>query len=418
MPRSDTDYLKIAFAVLVVALVLRVSWGALVPVIPVSDSKAYEILAHTLTEHGVYGWSASQPSAYWPPGTSAVYAGLYWVFGKSSTSIVVLNIFLSIGIVSLTIWLGCRFFNKTVGILAGVLMAIWPSEVAYVTVLASELPFTFFVLLGGAAWFSPQFPKSVRAVSSGLAFAAATYFRPIALLLPVVLWLSALPKWQKLYDWLPVMLLALGIIVVAVTPWSVRNAKVFGHFVPMSTADGANLWAGNNANADGYFMPLPASIQGLSESDQDKALGEEALRYIRDNPGPFIVRSLKKAVFLHVRETTAVTWNTEGIKQRLGENALFPLKLITQGFWTGVLLFALGGIAILVRRRGIMRAITNPTVLIWIYFTAVYSIFVAADRYHFPSHPFISMLAAIAILATVSPKLSAKISNRNFLDPN
>ena len=34
---------------------------------------------------------------------------------------------------------------------AGFLMAIWPSEVAYVTVLASEIPFTFFVLLGCTA---------------------------------------------------------------------------------------------------------------------------------------------------------------------------------------------------------------------------------------------------------------------------
>jgi 4-amino-4-deoxy-L-arabinose transferase-like glycosyltransferase len=401
MVKSEIGYLKIAFAILVVALVLRVTWGALVPVVPMSDSKAYEFLARTLAEYGVYGWSAARPSAYWPPGTSAVYAALYSVFGQSFTPIVILNIILSTGVVGLTMWLGSIFLGKMTGLLAGFLMAIWPSEVFYVTILASELPFSFFVLLGVTAWFNLRLPNSVRVVTSGLAFGAATYFRPIALLLPIVLWLSALPKWQKLREGLPVILFAMVIIGLAITPWSVRNAKIFGHFVPMSTSDGVNLWMGNNANSDGYYMPLPASIHGLSEYDQNKVLGEEAWRYILDNPGPFILRSIKKAALLHISETIAVIWNTEGIKQRFGENVLLPLKLITRGFWTAVLLFALGGVAILVRMRGILQTLMNPTVLIWIYFTAVYSIFVASDRYHFPSHPYISMLAAVAILASV-----------------
>ena len=126
---------------------------------------------------------------------------------------------------------------------------------------------------------------------------------------------------------------------------------------------------------------------------------EDALLYIIEHPGTFVLRSLTKAVQLHVRETIAITWNMEGIKRRFGESALFPLKLISQSFWTGSLLLALSGIAILVRRRGILQTLASPAVLIWLYFMVVYSIFVVADRYHFPSHPFISILAAVAILS-------------------
>ena len=401
MVKSDADYLKIAIAILVVAFALRVMWCAVIPVIPMSDPKAYDLLARTLADYGVYGWSVDRLSAYWPPGTSAMYAALYRTFGQSYNPVAIVNVILSTGIVGLTMWLGWRLFDAQTGLFAGLLMAIWPSEVLYVTILASELPFTVFVLLGCVAWFNLRLPNLLRAIASGLAFGAASYFRPVALLLPIVLWLSSLPNWRKLRDDLPLALIAIIIVGVVVAPWSVRNTKVFGHFVGMSTADGVNLWVGNNANSDGYYMPIPAWTEGLGEYEQDRRLGQEARRFILDNPSTFILRGIKKAVLLHLNETIAVTWNTEGITDRFGENALFPLKLVTRGFWTGVLLFALGGIAILMRSRGVLASLVNPIVLIWAYYTAVYSVFFVTDRYHFPAHPFIAMLASVTILTCV-----------------
>ncbi len=398
---SETEYRKIGLAILAVALVLRVIWGVLIPVVPVSDGKAYDILAHNLVEYGAYGWSADQLSAYWPPGTSAIYAVLYSVFGYSFTPIVALNIALSTAIVGFTIWLGRIFFGDTIALIAGTLMAISPSEVAFVTIFASELPFTFLVLAGAAAWFSVRLSNFTRAIVSGLAFGAATYFRSVALLLPLVLWLTAVPNWRKLRAQLPIALLAMIMTVVVIAPWSIRNTKVFGHFVSLSTSDGSNLWMGNNPDATGFFMVLPTTTPKLGEYEQNKIFGDRARQYIMAKRSVFVQRAIKKAVLIHAGDTTSVTWNTEAIKSRFGENVVFPLKLLTQSFWTGTLLFALGGIAILVRRRGITQTLTEPTVLIWLYFTAIYSVYFAADRYHFPSRPFISVLAAVAILASV-----------------
>jgi 4-amino-4-deoxy-L-arabinose transferase-like glycosyltransferase len=411
MAKPDNNYLKIAIAIVILAFVLRSVWALLIPVFPISDGEAYDQLARNLATHGIYGWSPTRPSAYWPPGTSAIYATLYLIFGQTYNPMVILNVILSTGIVALTMWVGSIFFEKPTAILAGFLMAIWPSEVLYVTILASETPFTFFVLLGCGIWFSDQLPKSQRAVAGALAFSAATYCRPIALLLPIVLWLSALPKWQKFRAEFLVMLATMVIIVVAVAPWSARNTTVFGHFVSMTTADGVNLWVGNNPNADGYYM-FPPTVQGLSEYEQDQVLGTEARRYILDNPGRFLLLSLKKAVLLHLNETIAVTWNTEGITQRFGERTVFPLKVLTRGFWTGVLLLAIGGVIILVRTRGFIQTFLNPVVLIWIYFTAVYSVFFVTDRFHFPAHPFISVLAAVAILSCVSTVSASSIKAR------
>ena len=409
MVKIEPNFLRVATAIVVLALVLRAAWGISVPVVPISDSKAYDILARALAEHGAYSWGTNRLTAYWPPGTSAVYAALYLIFGNGFNSVVAVNVILSTGIVGLTMLLCCQLFDKTTGIVAGFLMAIWPSEVAYVTVLASEISFTFLVLWGCTTWFASQISNPARVVVSGLAFGLASYFRPIGLLLPIVLWLSSIPDWRKLRGGLPVMLLSLIVVAATIAPWTIRNAKVFGHFVPMSTSDGVNLWMGNNPNSSGLYLPLPMPVQGLSEYDQNRILSEDALLYIYEHPLTFISRSVEKAVLLHLTETIAVTWNTDGIKQRFGENALFPLKVATQGFWTGVLLLALGGIAVLARHRGILQSLTNPALLVWMYFTVVYSTFVVADRYHFPSHPFISMLAAVAILA--SSRLIEQILN-------
>jgi len=399
--KADTNFLKVAAAIIGLALILRATWGAVVPVVPISDSRAYDILAHVLAEDGVYGWGKGSPTAYWPPGTSAMYAALYVFFGRGFGPAVVLNVILSTGIVALTIALSSSFFDRKTSMVAGVLMAIWPSEVAYVTVLASELPFTFLVLSGCTVWFAQGLSKWARAIASGLLFGAASYFRPIGLLLPIVLWLSDGLHWARLRAAFPVMLLSFVTVAIAIMPWAIRNEKSFGHFVLMSTSDGVNLWMGNNPDSTGRYLPMPVSVQGLSEYDQNKILSEDALLYISEHPAEFIARTFKKVALLHTTETIAITWNTGGIKQRFGEGAVFPLKLVTQGFWMVILLYALSGIGLLLCRHDVLPSLTNPVLLIWIYFTAVYSIFVAEDRYHFPSHPFISMLAAFAMVETI-----------------
>src|SRR4029078_13087040 len=103
--KSNTQFQKSVLLVLVLAVALRLAWSTLIPVVPVSDGDAYDILARMIAEHGIYGWAPDRPTAYWPVGTAAIYAGVYFFFGLNYTAIVVLNIILSSAIVGLTIWL-------------------------------------------------------------------------------------------------------------------------------------------------------------------------------------------------------------------------------------------------------------------------------------------------------------------------
>src|SRR5262245_59275626 len=93
---NDTRRPSPIYAILGVAFVVRFLWAAVMPVIPVSDSYDYQTLALNLVQHGVYGWSSQEPTAAWPPGTSAAYALIYSLFGSGQWAIKCFN--LAIGV--------------------------------------------------------------------------------------------------------------------------------------------------------------------------------------------------------------------------------------------------------------------------------------------------------------------------------
>ncbi len=98
------------------------------------------------------------------------------------------------------------------------------------------------------------------------------------------------------------MLVSLIVIVATIAPWTIRNAQVFGHFVPMSTSDGVNLSMGDDRESDGFYSPLPVTVQGLNEFEQNRILSEDALLFVSEHPLMFVARTFKKAALLHISE--------------------------------------------------------------------------------------------------------------------
>ena len=65
-------------AILGLGLLLRLIWALLIPVEPVSDSAAYDMLARNIAEHGVFGFRPDEPSAYWAVGASGLAKVWSW----------------------------------------------------------------------------------------------------------------------------------------------------------------------------------------------------------------------------------------------------------------------------------------------------------------------------------------------------
>lgn len=373
--------------------VLRMTWAALIPVGPVSDSYAYDHFARMMLEHDTYGWEPGKPTAYWPVGTSAIVAGLYALFGMQHSVVVVFNILLSTALIPLTYLAALRFTEQTSSLIAATLISFWPSLIMFVSVIASEPIFLFFMLAGFILFTSPN---RYGWLLGGLFWAAACYIRPIALLLPFVLAFAAVARGTWTLSQAATRVAgALVVMAVLIAPWTLRNTEAFGKPVMISTNFGPNLWMGNNPETTGGYQALPGWTKGLPETEMATQLRQEATDYILSDPGGFMMRTALKTLQLHERETIAVTWNNRGLEYRIGNPDPLILKIIATGYWYLMLGGAVAGLVLLATRTGI-GMVFHPFVLVWLYFTGIHAVIVVGDRYHIPAIPFIAMLGAIA----------------------
>ena len=380
-----------------VAIILRVIWVLLIPVIPVSDSNAYDVFAQNIWLHGNYGWDAVNPTSYWPVGLSAIYSGFYFLFGHSYVPIVIFNIACSVAIIVYSKKLCDRLFeHELIGTFVAIIVALWPTLIFYCSVLASELPYLAF-LLAAIYYFTdhkPQFLK--QGLIAGILFAGAYYIRPLATipLAIVIFYLFINLSNKKIVIFRSVMTISL--MIIAVLPWAQRNYTIYDAFVPMSTNSGATFWMGNQPGTNGGYKALPDHVKDLNEYDRNNTLKAEAIEYIKAEPVAFVTRTVKKFFIFHLHETIGVSWNAEGIKERLGEWALLPLKLVSQAYWSLILLIGLAGLVLHIMQKGFWQTAFHPFTLIWAATAGVHAIIVSQDRYHLPVIPMVAAFAAYA----------------------
>jgi hypothetical protein len=98
-----------------------------------------------------------------------------------------------------------------------------------------------------------------------------------------------------------------GILFLAIlSPWMLRNAKVFHHFVPLRANFGAELYLGNGPGATGLLMEYnhpqksPQQLRlytAMGEYRYAQMRGDAAKQIIRENPGLFARNTLKRLYF-------------------------------------------------------------------------------------------------------------------------
>ena len=421
--------------VLALALVVRLAWAWAVPVAPISDAAAYDVLTRNLVNGVGYSLDPNPPSdldevnysAYWPVGTPAVYAGVISLTGGYRVPIVAVNILTAMVTIALVMRLAGGWFGGRAGTAAGVLLALLPGQFMFVTLMVSELMFAMGVVLSLWVWTRAAWPFWLRVVLTGVVLGGTCLVRPTALLFPFLFVLVRVVHeghWKQTVAGAAVAAAAMGLVIL---PWTLRNQRVLGEAVLVSTNAGPNLWMGNSPGTDGGYRPLPPEVATMSEVERDTYLKDQAKAYIKGEPAAFVKRTGVKLIKLHDRETINVLWNAAGLYEVLGpqdtadapwpppdaelaafdRRVLNPLKLFSTACWWGVAALGVVGGVMMLFRYGILATLVHPAVLFWGYFAAVHAVIVIQDRYHWPSVPFIAVLAALPVAAVwqrVSPR--------------
>src|SRR6056297_211499 len=404
-PAGKLDVRALAYIV-ALAIFVRVVWAWMIPVIPLSDSQAYEAFALTMSQHGVFGWTAEEGFAFWPPGTTFFHALMYLLFGPDNRAIVGLNIVLSAGIIITSARIACRFFGPRVATVTAITLAFWPTLVMYSTILASELPFLFLTILALDIWTSGRDESSrwwLRGIAAGAVLGQAALVRHVALLLPAIyagsLLLQGGFSWPRFGHQFRIGAAAVLAMAVVIAPWTLRNHALFGEPVLISTNGGITLWMGNAPGTDGSYMHVPEQYADVPDNERARILGSIARQHIKEEPLAFVVRSFRKLTFLYRNESIGVVWYEAGIVQALGEKAVVPLKRFTQLTWAMILLVSLFGVVVALRRNGWRNTVASPLFTSIVYYSAVHSVIVAQDRYHLSFATQVAVFFSIGTIA-------------------
>jgi hypothetical protein len=244
------------------------------------------------------------PTAQQPPLYPLLLAGIFRVFGirtvEAAWAAVVINILAGAVTAVLLYYVGKLHFGETVGILAAWLWVLpWMYRAIAFSVSLSN---AYLAALGLTALF--LLVARVLEADRGW-FVLGIYCGVLVLLQPALLTIVlvyggglALSKARS-----PRMWIAVAGLLLAMTPWTVRNYVTFGRFIPLRDNFGLELWLGNRPGMQGTvdfsgdFPDHDASgYVRLGEMGfMDEKL-DAAREFIRSDPAGFAGRTLRRMV--------------------------------------------------------------------------------------------------------------------------
>lgn len=417
-------------ACLAAAFAVRLGWLALEDPAPAADSEWYYLAAQQIAAGN--GFVAKGVlTARWPVGYPAFLGGLFALFGPSLVVGRLANAALYLGVIALAYALARRMFGSELAArLTALVLALYPNHIFYTTLLLSEILFLSLLLLGVALLLSA---RGGLALAGGLVFGAATLTKPQALFLPALLLglrLAHNPHRETRRRRLGLLVGVHVAMAAVVAPWTMRNYRVFGRVVLVSTNGGYNLFIGNNPHARGYNkvtrkMRAMVRIWGRREGPENEIVHDDrarrfALRYMREHPLAVLALWPRKLFYTYRSDFESLFWHAKALDDEAEEQAQFgapheevdvpkylPHKIAAQACYMAVVLLAIGSAWVhFVRDRQRTRA-EHPqaSVGLWLfaYFTMVCLVFFGSTRFHFPVIPWLVIYAAALLARWLGP---------------
>jgi 4-amino-4-deoxy-L-arabinose transferase-like glycosyltransferase len=354
------------------------------------------------------GHLTNAQTAYWPPGYTAVLAAVYMLPGPDIIAGKLLNVVLGALTCSGVFALGRLMWDRVVGIVAAVVMVLFPSHIFFSTLLLTETAYTFLVtlilLLGVIA--GRQGAGALATFAIGLLIGATTLLRGEGLLLPFVLGVFGWAQTSFRSAGRLTALLLLGVAVM-MGGWTLRNMIQLDAPIPINTGSSIVLSLGHWKGADGGGNHARASYL-LSYYKEERyperevkgyrKRTNEALEYWATHPRHELELIPQRFIELYKHDHDAIDWLPTDDRP-LSESTLDRLRWISDVYYFAVLAAALAGVPFWWREKRVHAALLLGLIG---YVTALISlVFFGDQRYHTVLLPAFALLAAPALLQGV-----------------
>jgi 4-amino-4-deoxy-L-arabinose transferase-like glycosyltransferase len=417
-------------AIVVVAFAARIAWIAYARFTPSlsDDAGRYDLLGRSLADAAGFVNPNGTTTMFWPPGYPFLLAAIYKLWPASLlgdhevTVALVVNAGLAAATVALTYAIGRHVGGKRAGLIAAALLALCPSMVFFAGVTLSETLFTFVLMLALWCAMAAEERGDWRWLAAcGIALGYGSLVRGQAALLVVALvpfWIASrhagaggdAERWFDARGARAVVakMVAVGALtLVAIAPWTLRNWRVSGSPVLISTNAGVNFYIGHSPGADGAGRIVDELVFRYPELPQAEAEARingdgfrEGLRYAAHHPLREVSLSAKKVWWLYYRDDEALRW-TDGHGERhvMPDGVRSALAALSNAYY-----WLLGALALLGLRRWFSARDPARVLLVAVvaYWTLVHVAFFADPRFHAPVMPVLCVWAACGVDAIAS----------------
>jgi len=234
----------------------------------ISDAVEYDILARNLASGGGFGFYPGVPTAFRNPLLPLLGAAVYIVTGPHPVAVQVVLILLGSLVPPVLFALAQKFVEPPTALLAAGIAVFYPPLATFSNSFMTETPFALLLLMTLLCWsrFSQTTHGGWGLIILGGIFLGLAMLTRSTVLPMIALWVLYLLIDGGRERWKHLVRLAVFCVVafLVILPWSLRNHRVFGRWVPITTNGGYTLWQ--------RYNPLPPDGTVNSRQDIQKEL--------------------------------------------------------------------------------------------------------------------------------------------------
>ncbi len=352
------------------------------------DSARYDRTASNLVLGR--GFDSAWPTPLYPIFLSLIYS----LFGHSFLAVRIVHSVIGTASIFIIYLLGKEMFSGKVGLLAGLLGAIYPFFIFFTGLILTETLFIFLFLCLMLFLMKMTFHmKWTYAVSTGILAGLSILIKPVmAYFLPFA-FITILAIYRDRRK----VLLRNGVLIFLMAgfvmlPWALGNYKRYGKFIFLTTTGGWTLYESNNPQADGgpgiEKIIWTEEMKRMDEIELDRYFKQQVILFIRNNPRRF----LELAVIKQKR-----FWS---FTPNAGDYQNWKYKLISIMSYGPVVLLACWQVIVTRKRWKELVFLYLPIV----FFTLLHTVILGSIRYRTPIMPYVMIFSANGLSKFLLPE--------------